>query len=71
MELNQYQQLALRTAGHRSQIGVFDAGAAANVEAMDVDDHDVVRQGVHAFLDALPDFVVVGEARSGEDAQPV
>jgi NarL family two-component system response regulator LiaR len=33
-----------------------------------VDDHEVVRQGVHAFLDALPDFDVVGEAESGEAA---
>jgi NarL family two-component system response regulator LiaR len=33
-----------------------------------VDDHDVVRQGVHAYLDALPDFVVVGEAESGDAA---
>ena len=33
-----------------------------------VDDHDVVRKGVHAFLDALPDFEVVGEAESGEAA---
>lgn len=33
-----------------------------------VDDHDVVRQGVHAYLDALPDFDVVGEAESGQVA---
>lgn len=33
-----------------------------------VDDHDVVRQGIHAYLDALPDFAVVGEAESGETA---
>jgi DNA-binding NarL/FixJ family response regulator len=33
-----------------------------------VDDHDVVRQGVHAYLDALPDFEVVGEAESGDAA---
>jgi len=33
-----------------------------------VDDHDVVRQGVHAYLDALPDFVVVAKAESGEAA---
>jgi DNA-binding NarL/FixJ family response regulator len=33
-----------------------------------VDDHDVVRQGVHAYLDALPDFVVVANAESGEAA---
>jgi NarL family two-component system response regulator LiaR len=33
-----------------------------------VDDHDVVRQGVHAYLDALPDFDVIGEAESGQAA---
>ncbi len=33
-----------------------------------VDDHQVVRQGVRAYLDALPDFTVVGEAESGETA---
>lgn len=33
-----------------------------------VDDHQVVRQGVRAFLDAQPDFSVVGEAESGEEA---
>jgi NarL family two-component system response regulator LiaR len=33
-----------------------------------VDDHDVVRQGVHAYLDALADFTVIGEAESGDTA---
>lgn len=33
-----------------------------------VDDHAVVRQGLKAYLDAQPDFVVIGEASSGEDA---
>lgn len=33
-----------------------------------VDDHQVVRQGVRAYLDALPDFTVVAEAASGEAA---
>lgn len=33
-----------------------------------VDDHEVVRRGVRAYLDALPDFAVVGEAESGEMA---
>jgi len=30
-----------------------------------VDDHEVVRQGLQAYLDALPDIDVVGEAASG------
>ena len=33
-----------------------------------VDDHDVVRQGLLAYLSALPDLLVVGEAESGEAA---
>jgi DNA-binding NarL/FixJ family response regulator len=33
-----------------------------------VDDHEVVRNGVRAYLDTLPDFQVVGEASSGEEA---
>jgi NarL family two-component system response regulator LiaR len=33
-----------------------------------VDDHQVVRQGVRAFLDTQPDFSVVGEAESGDQA---
>jgi two-component system, NarL family, response regulator LiaR len=33
-----------------------------------VDDHQLVRQGVRAFLDTQPDMEVVGEAESGETA---
>jgi NarL family two-component system response regulator LiaR len=33
-----------------------------------VDDHEVVRQGVRAYLDALPDFDVVAETGSGREA---
>jgi NarL family two-component system response regulator LiaR len=33
-----------------------------------VDDHDVVRRGLRAYLDPHPDFVVIGEARSGAEA---
>jgi len=33
-----------------------------------VDDHAVVRQGLRAFLEAQPDFSVVGEAESGVQA---
>jgi len=39
-----------------------------SITVLIVDDHDVVRQGVHAYLDALPDFTVVGEAESGDAA---
>ena len=33
-----------------------------------VDDHEVVRQGLRAYLESQPDFLVVGEASSGEEA---
>ena len=33
-----------------------------------VDDHQVVRQGVRAFMDTQADFSVVGEAETGEQA---
>jgi NarL family two-component system response regulator LiaR len=33
-----------------------------------VDDHEVVRKGVRAYLETLPEFNVVGEAASGEEA---
>ena len=34
-----------------------------------VDDHEVVRQGLRAYLDAQPGFIVIGEASSGEEAE--
>ena len=33
-----------------------------------VDDHAVVRHGARAFLDAQPDFTVVGDVGSGGEA---
>ncbi len=33
-----------------------------------VDDHEVVRNGIRAYLDTLPEFEVVGEAASGAEA---
>lgn len=38
------------------------------VSVLIVDDHEVVRRGVRAFLDTVPDMQVVGEAASGEQA---
>jgi two-component system response regulator NreC len=32
------------------------------------DDHEVVRQGLRALLEAEPDFVIVGEASNGKEA---
>ncbi len=33
-----------------------------------VDDHEVVRNGIRSYLETLPDFKVVAEAASGEEA---
>ena len=33
-----------------------------------VDDHEVVRNGIRGYLDTLPEYEVVGEAESGEQA---
>ena len=33
-----------------------------------VDDHEVVRNGIRSYLETLPEFNVVGEAASGEEA---
>jgi len=33
-----------------------------------VDDHEVVRKGIRSYLDTLPEFRVVGEASTGEEA---
>jgi len=38
------------------------------VTIMIVDDHEVVRRGIRAYLDTLPEFKVVAEAVSGEEA---
>jgi NarL family two-component system response regulator LiaR len=38
------------------------------ISIMIVDDHAIVRQGVRAFLEIQPDFVVVAETGSGEEA---
>jgi two-component system, NarL family, response regulator LiaR len=41
---------------------------ARRITILLVDDHEVVRQGLRAYLDAQPDFRVIGEASSGEEA---
>jgi DNA-binding NarL/FixJ family response regulator len=42
--------------------------SAATIRIILVDDHTVVRQGLHALLRTAPDIVVVGEADSGPAA---
>jgi len=41
---------------------------AERITALIVDDHDVVRQGLRAYLEALPDIEVIAEAEDGEAA---
>ena len=38
------------------------------VRILIADDHDVVRQGVRAVLEAEPEWIVCGEASSGREA---
>lgn len=38
------------------------------ISVLIVDDHEVVRQGIRAFLEAQNEFCVVGEATTGEEA---
>jgi NarL family two-component system response regulator LiaR len=39
-----------------------------SISIMIVDDHEVVRNGIRSYLETLPDFEVIGEAGSGEEA---
>jgi NarL family two-component system response regulator LiaR len=40
----------------------------STISILIVDDHEVVRNGIRAYLETLPKFNVVGEAASGEEA---
>jgi two-component system, NarL family, response regulator LiaR len=40
----------------------------STISILIVDDHEVVRKGIRAYLETLPKFNVVGEAASGEEA---
>ena len=44
------------------------AAPRAPIRVLIADDHEVVRIGLAALLDRQPDFTVVGEARSGDEA---
>lgn len=45
-----------------------DAGRAAKIRVLIVDDHEMVRSGLAAFLSVSPDLDIAGEAGSGEQA---
>ncbi len=44
------------------------AGKAAPIRVLLVDDHAILREGVHALLTREPDILVVGEAGDGQEA---
>ncbi|KOU49248.1 LuxR family transcriptional regulator [Streptomyces sp. WM6378] len=66
-------QRALSSRGHR-QSGDIDVSDARTfspqhpIRVFLLDDHEVVRRGVHDLLDAEPDIEVVGEADTSEQA---
>ena len=39
-----------------------------SITVLIVDDYEIVRNGIHSFLDTQPDFEVIGEAGSGQEA---
>jgi NarL family two-component system response regulator LiaR len=41
---------------------------SGRITVLIVDDHSVVREGIRAFLQVLPDLQIVGEAETGEEA---
>ncbi|WTO51757.1 response regulator transcription factor [Streptomyces sp. NBC_00211] len=47
------------------------ASAEAPIRVFLLDDHEVVRRGLHGLLDAEPDIEVVGEAATAEQALPL
>jgi DNA-binding NarL/FixJ family response regulator len=46
----------------------MERGRDESIAVLVVDDHEVVRRGLHAFLDSEPDIDVVGEAGGGTQA---
>ena len=47
---------------------MMDRGRDETIAVLVVDDHEVVRRGLLAFLDSEPDIEVVGEAEGGAEA---
>jgi NarL family two-component system response regulator LiaR len=43
-------------------------GKAANIRVLVVDDHAIIRKGMRAVLDLVPDMELVGEAENGKQA---
>ncbi len=56
----------MATSSHSAEDGVLGCQVAARV--LIVDDHDMVRLGLRTLLDVNPQWEVVGEASSGDEA---
>ncbi|MEU7132675.1 response regulator transcription factor [Streptomyces sp. NPDC046261] len=54
--------------GKAERSGAGEAGAAADIRVLVVDDQILIRAGVAALLRAAPGMAVVGEAADGEEA---
>jgi DNA-binding NarL/FixJ family response regulator len=56
-----------RRSGRREEGGgpVVDASSDASIRVLLVDDHGVVRRGLHGYLELLGDIEIVGEAENG------
>jgi DNA-binding NarL/FixJ family response regulator len=46
----------------------MEPGRDETIAVLVVDDHEIVRRGLRAFLDSEPDFEVLGEAEGGDQA---
>jgi DNA-binding NarL/FixJ family response regulator len=57
-------------SGHRQTTGrpEVDSGSEDRIGVLVVDDHEVVRRGLLAFLDSEPDIDVLGQAAGGIEA---
>lgn len=61
--------MSAATAGDGRPVGVVPpAAAGAPHRTLVADDHPIVRQGIAALLATTDDFVVVGQARDGDEA---
>ena len=52
----------------RSDLRRAEGDVSATIRVLVVDDHEIVRSGLRAFLMAIPDLEMVGEARNGLEA---
>src|SRR5690606_14666400 len=47
------------------------ARTSAPITVVIVDDHQIFRQGIEAYLDLIDDIVSVGEGRNGEESRDI